>query len=187
MTLNQLTVNLSVKGRTSVTGLHRDEASNSGTGGFNAELGRYYLYVSLACLWDHRTLIFRALKGLQDIIIVSVVNALMSDEGWTFEPGDGVIEDSVNHKTRLHEIYTIADPEYTGRVTVPVLWDKKRNTIVSNESAEIIRMLNNAFDHLGDKTGDYYPESRHKEIDELNALIYNSINNFVCNDSIGIR
>jgi putative glutathione S-transferase len=111
----------------------------------------------------------------------------MSDEGWTFEPGDGVIEDSVNHKTRLHEIYTIADPEYTGRVTVPILWDKKRNTIVSNESAEIIRMLNNAFDHLGDKTGDYYPESRHKEIDELNALIYNSINNFVCNDSIGIR
>lgn len=155
------------------------EPGPSGVGGFKAESGRYHLYVSLACPWAHRTLIFRALKGLQDMITVSVVNAFMGDEGWTFEPGEGVIEDSVNHRICMHEIYTLADPEYTGRVTVPVLWDKKLNTIVSNESAEIIRMLNNAFDHLGAKPGDNYPESKRIEIDELNALIYDNINNGV--------
>ncbi len=155
------------------------EAGPSGTGGFKAEPGRYHLYVSLACPWAHRTLIFRELKGLQEMISVSVVNAYMGDEGWTFEPGDGVIDDSINQKARLHEIYTLADPKYTGRVTVPVLWDKKQNTIVSNESAEIIRMLNSAFDHLGARTGDYYPESKRQEIDELNTLIYDNVNNGV--------
>lgn len=155
------------------------EPGPSGVGGFKAEPDRYHLYVSLACPWAHRTLIFRELKGLQDMISVSVVNALMGDEGWTFELGDGVIEDSVNHKTRMHEIYTLSDPKYTGRVTVPVLWDKKLNMIVSNESAEIIRMLNSAFDHLGAKPGDYYPEIQRDDIDELNDLIYRTINNGV--------
>lgn len=155
------------------------KAGPSGIGGFKAEAGRYHLYVSLACPWAHRTLIFRALKGLQDVISVSVVNAYMGDEGWTFKPGNGVIEDTVNHKKRLHEIYTLVDPSYTGRVTVPVLWDKKQKTIVSNESAEIIRMLNSAFDHLGAKPGDYYPEKKRDEIDALNALIYDNINNGV--------
>lgn len=155
------------------------EAGPSGTGGFPAEAGRYHLYVSLACPWAHRTLIFRELKSLQNMISVSVVNAYMGDEGWTFNPGDGVVEDTVNHKQRLYEIYTLADPEYSGRVTVPVLWDKKQNTIVNNESAEIIRMFNSAFDHLGAKPGDYYPENLHQEIDALNDLIYDNINNGV--------
>lgn len=151
----------------------------NGAGGFKAEAGRYHLYVSLACPWAHRTLILRELKGLQDIITISVVNAFMGDEGWTFDPGSGVIEDSVNHKTRMHEIYTLANPQYTGRVTVPVLWDKQQNTIVSNESADIIRMFNSAFDQVGATPGDYYPESKRDEIDEINALIYDNINNGV--------
>lgn len=155
------------------------EPGPRGVGGFKAESGRYHLYVSLACPWAHRTLIFRELKGLQDMISVSVVKAFMGDEGWTFEPGGGVIDDSVNHKTRLHEIYTLADPQYTGRATVPVLWDKKLNTIVSNESAEILRMLNSTFDHLGARPGDYYPESKRDEIDGLNDLIYDTVNNGV--------
>lgn len=155
------------------------DAGSSGIGGFKAESMRYHLYVSLACPWAHRTLIYRQLKGLQDMISVSVVNSFMGEEGWTFEPGDGVIEDSINHKTRLHEIYSLADSGYTGRVTVPVLWDKKRNVIVSNESADIIRMFNSAFDHLGAKCGDYYPEDKRLQIDELNSLIYHSINNGV--------
>lgn len=155
------------------------EAGISGVGGFKAEPGRYHLYVSLACPWAHRTLIFRELKGLQDFISVSVVNPLMADEGWTFQPGDGVIQDAVNDKTRLHEIYTLADPDYTGRVTVPVLWDKKQNTIVSNESADIIRMFNSAFDGIGAIAGDYYPASQRDEIDKLNSIIYDNINNGV--------
>src|SRR5210317_1229750 len=130
----------------------------SGNGGFRAEAGRYHLYVSLACPWAHRTLIFRRLKGLEEMISLSVVNAFMGDEGWTFDEGDDVIADSVNHKARLHEVYTQADPEYSGRVTVPVLWDKQRKTIVSNESSEIIRMFNSAFDDIGATPGDFYPE-----------------------------
>ncbi|MCG8312940.1 MAG: glutathione S-transferase family protein [Pseudomonadales bacterium] len=155
------------------------KAGLSGTGGFPAEAGRYHLYVSLACPWAHRTLIFRELKGLQQMISVSVVNAYMGDEGWTFNPGDGVVEDTVNHQQRLYEIYKLADSEYTGRVTVPVLWDKKQNTIVNNESAEIIRMFNSAFDHLGATPGDYYPETLRQEIDALNDLIYDNVNNGV--------
>ena len=155
------------------------EAGPSGDGGFKAEAGRYHLYVSMACPWAHRTLIFRRLKGLEDMISLSAVNAFMGDEGWTFDEGDDVIADSVNHKARLHEVYTQADPEYSGRVTVPVLWDKERNTIVSNESSEIIRMFNSAFDDIGATPGDYYPEPLRDEIDALNDFIYPNINNGV--------
>ena len=151
----------------------------SGEGGFAAEGGRYHLYVSLACPWAHRTLIFRQLKGLQELISLSVVNAYMGDEGWTFRPGKGVIADSANATTRLYELYTQADPTFTGRVTVPVLWDKQRKTIVSNESAEIIRMFNSAFDHLGATPGDYYPPHKRNEIDQINTQIYHNINNGV--------
>jgi len=154
-------------------------AGPTGDAGFKAETGRYHLYVSMACPWAHRTLVFRKLKGLEKYISVSVVNAYMGAEGWTFDSGDDVVVDSVNGKTRLHEIYTLAQADYTGRVTVPVLWDKKLNTIVSNESPEIIRMLNSAFDDIGAVEGDYYPKSLRREIDELNDLIYPTINNGV--------
>ncbi|MEZ9523938.1 glutathione S-transferase family protein [Enterovibrio norvegicus] len=154
-------------------------AGPSGEGGFKAEPGRYHLYVSLACPWAHRTLIFRALKGLEDMISVSVVNAFMGDDGWTFLPGDDVIADSVNDKTYLHQVYTAARADYTGRVTVPVLWDKKTQTIVSNESAEIIRMFNSAFDDVGAKEGDFYPEAMREAIDDINDFIYPNINNGV--------
>ncbi|MFZ8874735.1 MAG: glutathione S-transferase family protein [Paracoccaceae bacterium] len=154
-------------------------AGPSGIGGFQAEKDRYHLYVSHACPWAHRTMIFRILKGLEEMISYSVVHWLMLDEGWTFETGEGVIADPLHNATRLHQIYTTADPLYSGRVTVPVLWDKKQNTIVSNESAEIIRMFNSAFDGLGAKTGDYYPENRREEIDAINDRIYNTLNNGV--------
>ena len=154
-------------------------AGPSGIGGFQAEKDRYHLYVSHACPWAHRTMIFRMLKGLEEMISYSVVHWLMLDEGWTFETGEGVIADPLQNATRLHQIYTTADPLYSGRVTVPVLWDKKQNTIVSNESAEIIRMFNSAFDGLGAKTGDYYPENRREEIDAINDRIYNTLNNGV--------
>ena len=151
----------------------------TGEGGFRAEPGRYHLYVSLACPWAHRTLIFRALKGLEDMISVSVVNPLMLDEGWTFEPGDGVIPDSVNGARRLHEVYTKADPSYTGRVSVPVLWDRATGTIVSNESSEIIRMFNSAFDGVGAAGPDLYPEPLRAAIDEINRPVYENVNNGV--------
>ena len=154
-------------------------AGPTGKSGFKAEAGRYHLYVSLACPWAHRTMIFRQIKGLEAMISVSVVNAIMADEGWTFEPGDGVVADSVNDKTRLHQIYTAAMPDYTGRVTVPVLWDKKTNTIVSNESADIIRMFNSAFDDIGATPGDYYPVDNQSQIDEINDWVYDTINNGV--------
>ena len=151
----------------------------SGEDGFKAETDRYHLYVSLACPWAHRTLIFRALKGLEEMISVSVVNAFMGDKGWTFKDGVNVVPDTINNKTYLYEIYLEAQPDYTGRVTVPILWDKERKTIVSNESSEIIRMFNSAFDDVGAKQGDYYPKSRRHQIDELNDLIYPSVNNGV--------
>jgi putative glutathione S-transferase len=151
----------------------------TGEGGFKAEAGRYHLYVSLACPWAHRTLIFRALKGLEDAIPVSVVNPLMLDKGWTFAPGEGVVPDRVNGVRYLHEIYTTADPSYTGRVTVPVLWDKKADTIVNNESADIVRMLNSAFDDAGARGPDYYPEALRGEIDVINAYVYDRVNNGV--------
>ncbi|AJG18153.1 glutathione S-transferase family protein [Cupriavidus basilensis] len=154
-------------------------AGPSGTGGFKAEAGRYHLYVSLACPWAHRTLIMRALKGLEGMISVSTVHWLMLGEGWTFAEGPGVVPDTVNGARLLHQVYTGADPDYTGRVTVPVLWDKQRGTIVSNESSEIIRMFNTAFDDVGAKSGDYYPAALRAEIDEVNARVYDTLNNGV--------
>jgi putative glutathione S-transferase len=151
----------------------------TGAGGFAAEAGRYHLYVSLACPWAHRTLIFRALKGLEGAVSVSVVNWLMGAEGWTFDDGPGVVPDTVNGASRLYEIYTKADPAYSGRVVVPVLWDRETGTIVNNESSEIIRMFNSAFDRAGAKPGDYYPEELRAEIDGLNAEIYARVNNGV--------
>ncbi|NER33884.1 MAG: glutathione S-transferase family protein [Oscillatoria sp. SIO1A7] len=154
-------------------------AGPTGKAGFKAESDRYHLYVSYACPWAHRTLIFRALKGLEEMIPVSVVHWLMAEKGWTFEPGEGVIPDRINNASFLHEVYTKANPTYTGRVTVPVLWDKQTNTIVSNESSEIIRMLNSAFDGVGAIPGDYYPPDLREEIDALNARIYPNVNNGV--------
>ena len=154
-------------------------AGPSGTAGFKAESGRYHLYVSMACPWANRTLIFRALKGLEQHISVSVVHWHMAEKGWTFEPAEGVIPDTIGHADYMYEVYTKADPGYSGRVTVPVLWDKKTNTIVSNESSEIIRMLNSAFDEVGAKPGDYYPETLRSEIDDINARVYSTVNNGV--------
>ncbi|MGE4657513.1 MAG: glutathione S-transferase family protein [Gammaproteobacteria bacterium] len=154
-------------------------AGSSGESGFKAESDRYHLYVSLACPWAHRTLIFRVLKGLEQMVGVSVVNAFMGDKGWTFREGNSVIPDTINNKMYLYEVYLEAQSDYTGRVTVPVLWDKRRNTIVSNESSEIIRMFNSAFDGIGAKQGDYYPETLRDEIDELNDFIYPNVNNGV--------
>jgi putative glutathione S-transferase len=151
----------------------------TGQGGFPAEAGRYHLYISRACPWAHRTMIFRALKGLEDTISFSVTHWVMAEQGWTFEPGPGVVPETVNGARVLHEVYTRADPHYTGRVTVPVLWDKQRRTIVSNESADIIRMLNSAFGRVGAWEGDYYPEDLRGEIDALNARIYDTVNNGV--------
>ncbi len=145
---------------------------------FPAEPGRYRLYVSLACPWAHRALIFRVLKGLEDMIPLSIVHWHMAEQGWTFKPGPGVVPDPEGART-LHEIYTRADPTITSRVTVPVLWDTQSRTIVNNESAEIIRMFNTAFDGLGAKPGDAYPEALRPEIDALNARIYDSVNNGV--------
>jgi glutathionyl-hydroquinone reductase len=154
-------------------------AGPSGVGGFKAEAGRYHLYVSLACPWAHRTLIMRSLKGLEDTISVSVVHWLMLENGWTFADGPGVVPDAVNHVHFMHQIYSAADARYTGRVTVPLLWDKRTRMIVSNESSEIIRMLNSAFDAIGAKPGDYYPEQLRADIDALNGRIYRDVNNGV--------
>lgn len=154
-------------------------AGPSGKGGFKAEPGRYHLYVSLACPWAHRTLIVRALKGLEKMISVSVVHWYMAENGWTFDVGDGVVPDTVNGAQFLHQVYTKAKPDYSGRVTVPVLWDKHTKTIVSNESPEIIRMFNAAFDEVGAVQGDYYPEHLRSEIDALNDRIYTTVNNGV--------
>src|SRR5690606_35389956 len=151
----------------------------TGEGGFKAEKGRYHLYVSLACAWANRTLILRALKGLQDFISVSVVHPDMGEHGWTFQPGPGVVADPVANAQYLYEVYLRAQPNYSGRVTVPVLRDLHRNTIVNNESAEIIRMLNTAFDDIGAAAGDYTPADLLSEIDAVNAEVYDKVNNGV--------
>jgi putative glutathione S-transferase len=151
----------------------------SGKGGFEAEPGRYHLYVSLACPWAHRTLILRRLKRLEEVISVSVVHHFLGKDGWTFLAEDGGTGDHLYGLPFLRDIYTKADPHYSGRVTVPVLWDRKLQTIVSNESAEIIRMLNSAFDVWGDTTVDFYPEALRGEIDVLNEMIYPTVNNGV--------
>jgi putative glutathione S-transferase len=154
-------------------------AGPSGRGGFRAEAGRYHLYVAYACPWAHRTLIMRTLKGLESAIGISAVNSYMGEEGWTFAPGPETIADSVNRVEKLYELYTLADSTYSGRATIPILWDKHERTIVSNESSEIIRMLNSAFDGVGANHNDYYPEDLRVEIDELNAFIYPNVNNGV--------
>ena len=152
----------------------------TGEGNFAAEPGRYHLYVSLACPWAHRTLIFRKLKELDDLVGVSVVSPKMPDKtGWSFNTEEGSSGDAILGKDFLWQVYTEVDPNYTGRVTVPVLWDKKRNTIVSNESAEIIRMFNSAFNELTGNSDDYYPEPLRPRIDEINARVYDEINNGV--------
>ena len=141
--------------------------------------GRYHLYVSLACPWAHRTLILRQLKGLQDLVDVSVVSWLMLDDGWTFDPAHGSTGDALDGLDFLHQRYTADDANYSGRVTVPLLWDKQQQRIVSNESAEIIRMFNSAFDGLTGNSLDFYPEALRGEIDALNQRIYPAVNNGV--------
>lgn len=154
-------------------------AGPSGVGGFKAEANRYHLYVSLACPWAHRTTIYRKLKGLEDMISLSVVHPFMGDKGWTFAEGAGVIADTIVNASYLYEVYVAAKPDYTGRVTVPILWDKKTNTIVSNESSEIIRMLNSAFDEVGATAVNFLPAELLAEIDKVNEFVYSAINNGV--------
>ena len=154
-------------------------AGPTGQAGYKAEANRYHLYVSLACPWASRTLMIRTLKGLEDMISISVVHPLMLEHGWTFEEGEGVIGDPIFQARYLHEVYTAVKPDYTGRVTVPVLFDKKTKTIVNNESSEIIRMLNTAFDGLGAKPGNYVPDQWLEEIDTVNDFVYHRINNGV--------
>lgn len=147
--------------------------------GFKAEPGRYHLYVSWACPWAHRTLIVRKLKKLDDVISVSVVHHFMGEHGWTFLPEDGATGDTLFGLDYLHEVYTRADPSYSGRVTVPVLWDKQQGTIVNNESSEIIRMLNSAFDAWGAPSVNLYPAELRDEIDAVNERVYGHVNNGV--------
>ena len=163
----------------------RDWITADGASGFKAEAGRYHLYVALSCPWAHRTVIMRALKGLEDAIGLSVVDTLMMEEGWVFSEAPGCIPDTANGFSRLHEVYTKADPGYTGRVTVPALWDKERQTIVNNESSEIIRMFNSEFAAVGatSATGacaeDYYPADLRAAIDAVNETVYDTVNNGV--------
>ncbi|HUN41831.1 MAG TPA: glutathione S-transferase family protein [Acetobacteraceae bacterium] len=151
----------------------------TGHDGFAASAGRYHLYVSLACPWAHRTLIMRALKGLEQMVSVSVTHWLMAEQGWTFTQGEGVVPDPLFNSRYLHELYTRADAHYSGRASVPVLWDRHTQTIVNNESAEIIRMFSTAFDAVGAKPGDFYPRERRTEIDAINARVYDTLNNGV--------
>jgi len=154
-------------------------AGPSGSDGFAAEFDRYHLYLAWACPWANRTMIFRTLKSLEEVITVDFVHPLMGADSWHFGNYPGSTTDSLHNSDLMSELYRIADPEFDGVVTVPVLWDKKRNTIVSNESSEIIRMFNSAFNDLTGNQVDYYPESRREEIDKLNDRIYHSLNNGV--------
>lgn len=154
-------------------------AGPTGESGFRAEPGRYHLYVALACPWAHRTLIFRKLKGLEDSVSLSIVHPDMLENGWEFRPDEPFHQDTANGAWYMHQIYTADTPDYTGRVTIPVLWDKQQQRIVSNESADIIRMFNSAFDGLGARPLDFYPESLRQEIDAVNERIYHSFNNGV--------
>ena len=146
---------------------------------FKPESNRYHLYISHACPWAHRALIFRKLKKLEEHISISVVHPLMLDKGWTFQEGEDVIPDSILGSKYMHQVYTTAQKDYTGRVTVPVLWDKKKKTIVNNESSQIIRIFNSAFNNLTGNDDDYYPENIRDQIDEINDDIYHNINNGV--------
>jgi putative glutathione S-transferase len=154
-------------------------AGPTGEAGFAAEPGRYHLYVSLACPWAHRTVIFRKLKALESVISMSVVSPEMGRDGWTFDKAAGSTGDAINGKAKMSEVYLVAAPRYTGRVSVPVLWDKERRTIVNNESSEIIRMLNSAFDAHTNVRTDFYPQALRAEIDRINDLIYPNVNNGV--------
>lgn len=152
-------------------------AGPSGQGGFTAARGRYHLYVSLACPWAHRTVVFRKLKKLEDVVGMSVVEPVMGERGWQFGPDAD--DDALNGKKTLGEIYLMADPHYTGRSSVPLLWDRERATIVNNESSEIIRMFNSAFDALTNERTDYHPAELRGEIDAINKLVFENINNGV--------
>lgn len=151
----------------------------TGRGGFAAEAGRYHLFAAYFCPWAHRCLIMRQLKGLENFVSVSITHWLMREHGITFAPGEGVVPDPIFNAKFLYEIYRAAAPDYSGRVTVPVLWDKETNQIVSNESSEIIRMFNGAFDRMGAAPGDYYPVDLRTEIDAMNARVYANVNNGV--------
>jgi glutathionyl-hydroquinone reductase len=154
-------------------------AGPSGEGGFAAARDRYHLYVALACPWAHRTVIMRTLKGLEEVVSMSIVEPLYGPHGWRFGTSPGTTPDIVNGASELAEIYLRADPRYSGRVSVPVLWDKERRTIVNNESAEIIRMFNGAFGRFTNVRTDYYPPALREEIDRVNALVYDNVNNGV--------
>jgi putative glutathione S-transferase len=157
----------------------RNRITADGSSGFQAESGRYHLYVSYACPWAHRTLIYRSLKGLEEHVSISVVNPLMLEDGWTFHPGPGVISDAINGFDMMHQIYTAARPDYTGRVTVPVLWDRENRTIVNNESSEIIRMLDREFDRVGATGPTFCPPEIEETVDAMNAFVYDTVNNGV--------
>jgi putative glutathione S-transferase len=159
--------------------MFRDTISSEADSKFKPEKGRYHLYVSLACPWAHRTLIFRALKGLEEYIDVSVVSPDMLDKGWVFDGYEGASKDHLFGFDYMHQVYTKAKVDITSRVTVPVLWDKKHNTIVNNESAELIRIFNSAFNELTGSTQDYYPEHLREEIDKVNEYVYHNVNNGV--------
>lgn len=154
-------------------------AGPTGEGSFPAEKGRYHLYVAYICPWASRTLIARKLKKLEEVVSLSVVEPALTDQGWRFGDYPGATRDEVNGATYLHEIYTLADPQVSGRATVPVLWDRKRRTIVNNESADILRMFNSGFGALADNSVDLYPQDLREEIEALNARIYPSLNNGV--------
>ena len=173
----------------------RGRVTADASSGFKAEAGRYHLYISLACPWAHRTLIFRALKQLEDAVSLSVVDHFMGEDGWAFSDNPGCIADSVNGAHYLRDVYAKAKPDYTGRVSVPVLWDKQRATIVNNESAEIIRMFNAEFDGLGDDGGndggdeslDFYPAALRAEIDAINETVFEHVNNGVYKCGFAVR
>ncbi|HUN52775.1 MAG TPA: glutathione S-transferase family protein [Candidatus Sulfotelmatobacter sp.] len=157
----------------------RHQVTNEAGAPFAAAAGRYHLYVSLACPWAHRTLILRRLKRLEDVVGLSIVDPLMAANGWEFTGAPGTTRDQVNGCRYLYEVYAKAKPDYSGRVTVPVLWDKETGSIVNNESAEIVRMFNSAFDRFGDATVDFYPAPLRAEIDRINAFVYDAVNNGV--------
>ncbi|MBE9527873.1 MAG: glutathione S-transferase C-terminal domain-containing protein, partial [Proteobacteria bacterium] len=157
----------------------RDRISSDGTTPFAPEAGRYHLYVSLACPWAHRTLIMRRLKGLEKAISLSVVDAHMTDDGWHFSSEPGTIPDTVNNCNFMREIYTMADSHYSGRVTVPVLWDKINSTIVNNQSLEVMRILDTEFNEIAEKNVSFYPEKSAEEIDATIEAIYEPVNNGV--------
>jgi putative glutathione S-transferase len=157
----------------------RDRITADGSSGFKAESGRYHLYVSHACGWAHRCLIYRKLKGLEDHISVSVVNPLMLENGWTFEPADGVVPDPIMNARFLHEVYTAAKQDYSGRVTVPVLWDKETGAIVNNESSEIIRFFDREFDDVGATGPLFCPSELESDIDAVNQFVYDTVNDGV--------